>query len=275
MLQVVVHEPGGKRSLTGLCAGYELGDWRANTFADHLIESLPDFCLTYSEYSEMDHGSAVRLLRQAAQLVYKTDKFKNRGEFGELMLHVILKSQVQTLPAVSKIFYKDALNDTVKGFDAVHVVPIYDGLELWLGEVKFYDDVARAIRDVVEELEKHLKADYLRGEFLAITNKLDSAWPHVDKLRLLLDKNTSLDQVFKAFCIPVLLTYDSDVTGKHVSSAGAYLLELEAELREIGKRFAGKTEDIEHRIHLFLVPLKTKERLIKRLDEKLKIWQQI
>ena len=275
MLQIVVHEPGKMRSLTGLCAGYELGVWRADTLADHLIESLPDFCLTYSEYNELDHKSAVRLLRQAARLVYKTDKFKNRGEFGELLLHVILKSYMQTLPAVSKIYYKDAVNDTVKGFDAVHVVPTDAGLELWLGEVKFYGDISDAIRDVAAELEKHLEVDYLRSEFLAITNKLDDTWPHVEKLKLLLDEKTSLDQVFKAFCIPVLLTYDGSVTGKATSSDDPYLPDLEVELRAIAARFSAKTAGVNHRIHLFLIPLKTKQRLVKRLDQKLKAWQNL
>ena len=34
--------------------------------------------------------------------------------------------------AISKVFFKDSPNDTVKGFDAVHVVESLDGLELWL-----------------------------------------------------------------------------------------------------------------------------------------------
>lgn len=275
MLQIVVHDVAGMRPVTGLCAGYEIKQWRANALADYLMESLPDFCLTYSEYHELDHSSAIKLIRQAAQSVYKTDKFKLRGEFGELLLHVILKATMNTIPAVSKIYYKDSANDTVKGFDAVHVVPTNDGLELWLGEVKFYDDHSRAIRDVVAELDEHLKADYLKSEFVAIVNKIDDKWPHADHLKKLLDAKTSLDKVFNAFCIPVLLTYDSETTAAHDAFTDAYKVALTGEFKKISDLFLGRIEKVPHRVHLFLVPLNTKKVLIEALDKKLKAWQGI
>lgn len=273
MLKIIVHDIEGARPITGLCAGYELKEWRARALADHLMESLPDFCLTYSEYKRIDHESAVKLIRQAAKLVYQTKKFEKRGEFGELLLHIVLKSTMRTLPAVSKIYYKDSGNETVKGFDAVHVVADEDGLELWLGEVKFYEDIGAAIRDVANELERHLDSNYLRSEFLAIVNKIDVAWPHAEKLVRLLDEGTSLDEVFKAFCIPVLLTYDGNVTKKHKSISEEYKAELTAEIHDIKKKFDSKVASIPHKIHLFLVPMSTKKVLVAALDEKLKAWQ--
>src|SRR5690606_2740100 len=151
--------------------------------------------------------------------------------------HVVLKTFMGTLPAVSKIYYKDAANDTVKGFDAVHIVPGAEGLELWLGEVKFYEDIGAAVRDVSKELEAHLAADYLRSEFIAIVNKIDEAWPHAEQLKKLLNPKTSLDEVFKAFCIPVLLTYNGEVTGKHDASTDAYKQELAQEFQSIREKF--------------------------------------
>jgi len=275
MLEAIVHDLTPDRPTTGLCAGFENKLWRAKLLADHLMESLPDFCLTYSEYNRINHESAVSLIRRAARTVYSTGKFHKRGEFGELLLHVVLKTFMNTLPAVSKIYYKDSENDTVKGFDAVHIVPTTDGLELWLGEVKFYDDIGAAIRDVSKELEIHLQANYLKSEFLAIVNKIDEKWPHAEQLKKLLDEKTSLDQVFKAFCIPVLLTYDGPVTGKHDQLTDAYKTELAEEFLAIRKKFEEKNAAIPHRIHLFLLPLKTKKELISLLDEKLKAWQKI
>lgn len=275
MLSIVINDLEGKRPLTGLCAGYELKQWRAAAFADHLLESLPEFCLTFSEYTHLNHESAVKLIRHAARRIYETDKFKNRGEFGELLLHVALRQTANTLPAVSKIYYKDSANDTVKGFDAVHVVPTDEGLELWLGEVKFYSNITAAVRDVVNELQAHLHKDYLKGEFLAIINKIDKEWPYADTLIKLLDEKTSLDEVFSSFCIPVLLTYDGDATCKHKESTPDYIEELLIELQEIRKNFVEKSVSIPHKIHLFLVPLSTKDKLISYLDEKLKHWQSI
>lgn len=104
------------------CAGYELGKWREKQLAEYLIEWLPEFCLKYTEIKSLGSNNAVRLLKKAASNVYATKKFKNRGEIGEIILHAIIRHEFNTIPLISKIYYKDAPNDTVKGFDCVHVV---------------------------------------------------------------------------------------------------------------------------------------------------------
>jgi hypothetical protein len=274
-LKVIVHDLNSEPSLTGLCAGYERDSWRARALADQMLESLPDFCLSWSECQSLSHGTAVKLVRAAAQRVYSTDKFRKRGEFGELLLHVILKDFAKTLPAISKIFYKDSDNDTVKGFDAVHVVATDEHLELWLGEVKFYEDINRAIRDVVDELKKHTDSQYLRREFCAIANKIDNNWPHAASLRRLIDEKVSLDEIFDATAIPILLTYDGSVTSKYTKHCEEYSKELLEEFKDIHRRFAEKRLPRDIHLHLFLMPTNTKKILIEELDKKLKAWQTI
>lgn len=276
-LQVIVHDIDSIPGLSGLCAGYELGEWRCEAFADHIMEWLPDFCLNWRELRELGAHNSVALLRKAARRVYTSDKFKKRGEFGEILLHACLRHLFKTVPAISKIYYKDSNNDTVKGFDAVHVVANEEErrLELWIGEVKFYNDIKNAIRDVVEELNEHTQRDYLRDEFLAITNKLDADWPWYEQLSRLLDPKTSLDTIFDAACIPVLLTYDSTTTFQHANLDEAYRATIESEFKAQHQAFAGKDLPKRIRIHLILVPLNTKDLLIKQLDSKLKTWQQI
>jgi hypothetical protein len=217
LLQVVVEDLDLTPALTSLCAGYERGEWRAAQLAEHLFEWLPEFALSYSERQGFQDTTAVRLLKRAAQVVYASDKYQRRGEFGELLLHAVVRQHFGSEPAISKLFYKDSANDTVKGFDAVHVVPVDDGsLELWLGEVKFYEDGRAAVRDVAAELHAHTTTEFLRGEFALILNKIDEAWPFADRLKLLLDPATSLDQVFDRLRVPVLLTYDSETVAGHV-----------------------------------------------------------
>lgn len=261
-------------TLTALCAGYEGGQWRAKALAEHMMEWLPEFALNYEERQSLRHNNSVRMLRAAAKRVYATKKFENRGEFGELLLHIAARQVFNTLPAISKLYYKDSDNDTVKGFDAVHVLATETTLELWLGEVKFYDEIARAIRDVVEELGKHTAPSYLRREAAAIINKIDSNWPHADRLTKLLDPNTSLDEIFDAMCIPILLTYNSDAINAHQSVTdsfhSAFALEVEAHRESLSKRSLPPL-----RIHLFLVPLKDKQELLQHLDEGLRTWQTI
>lgn len=270
---VIAHQDELVPGLTALCAGYELEHWRAKEFARHLMDWLIDFCLSYSELQSFNPLNAARFIRQAASRIYQTKKFENRGEFGELMLHAILRQIYSTVPAVSKIYYKDSANDTVKGFDAVHVVEESDSLELWLGEVKFYDNINRAISDVIAEIDAHMQRDYLRGEFLAIQNKVDDNWPHSNRLKKLLHENTSLDTIFDSVCLPILLTYDSQVLAQHTRYSEKYQTEIQEEVRRHYSRFASKKLPNRVRVHLFLVPLNTKAILLRELDERLRTWQ--
>jgi hypothetical protein len=265
-------------SLCGLCVGYEQKQWRLSQFAEHILDWLPEFALRASERESLQHSNSLKLIRQAARTVYQSAKFQNRGEFGEIFLHAAIRQVYDSIPAISKIYFKTAVNETVKGFDAVHVVGPPKNMELWLGEVKFYKDVKKAIAAVVKELKGHLGAKYLRSEFSLIAGKLDDKLPHYSKLKTLLSPNTSLDDVFKRLCIPVLLTYDSECLAKHSKCSDKYIEEFKAEVEKHHEAFVDalcKTEGIpdEVRIHLFLLPLHTKEKLIAELDKRLKAWQ--
>lgn len=274
-LTVRVHNVDLEPSVSGLCAGYERGEWRVKQLADHVMDWLPEFALTASECETLGHQNATKLMRSAAKRVYDSQKFRNRGEFGEILLHAAIRQVFDSLPAVSKIYYKSANNDTVKGFDAVHVVGPPDDLELWLGEAKFYDDIARAITDVVAELSKHLETNYLRDEFALIVNKIDPKWPHAAVLQKLLQPEVSLDEVFTRVCIPILLTYDSPCIASHSSCDTVYAKAFELEITKHYMNFSGRQLPPEIRIHLFLLPLLEKRALTEVLDGKLKLWQKL
>jgi HamA len=274
-MEIRVHDLTVMPTVTGLCIGYERGQWRAPQFADHLMEWLPEFALTYTEIEGIHSGNMVALMREAAKKVYATKKFKNRGEFGELFLHAAIRQVFGSLPAISKIYYKSARNETVKGFDAVHVISGAEGLELWLGEAKFYDDIGRAIRDVVKELKVHTERDYLRDEFLLIAGKIDQSWPHAESLKTLLSPNTSLDQVFKSVSIPVLLTYDSPCVATHKECSEDYVKEFRKEVMRHYVAFKSKELPKNVTVHLFLLPLELKQGLIAELDRKLRGWQEL
>ena len=272
---VIVHKNDEIPDLHGLCAGFENKSWRLEQLVDYLFNYLPEFSLNQSELSEFSSLNLIPNIRKAASSVYQSDKFRNRGEFGELLLHAIIRETHNTIPAISKIYYKDGPNETVKGFDAVHVVDKGETLELWLGEVKFYQNISSAITDVIKELKEHTEIRYVKNEFITIANKIDRAWEHADKLKDLLSPTTSLDDVFENTCIPVLLTYDSKILQKHEKKTDEYIAEIESEFLKLYEKFCNDLGDFPLTIHLFLLPLKTKKELITKLEEKLKIWQRI
>jgi len=272
---IIIHTDDTFPDLYGVCAGFESRQWRKDQLVNYLFEYLPEFALTYSELGNLTSENMVAKMRQVAASIYQSEKFKNRGEFGELLLHAIIREMYDTIPAISKIYYKDGPNETVKGFDAVHVIVTDKALELWLGEVKFYNNISNAISDVIEELNQHIKTRYVRNEFIAITNKIDTKWPHANILKTLLHPNTSLDDVFSNTCIPVLLTYDSSVLTRYDNKCDEYIQEISEEFQRFHKKFCDKLGEFPLTIHLFLFPLNTKAELINSLESKLKIWQSL
>lgn len=261
-------------SLLGLCAGYEQGAWRANDFARHLIHNVVEFVYPHHEWSKVHSSTAVEMAARAARAVYGSANHGNRGEVGELLLFTVMRGYYGSCPVVSKLYFKSAANDTVKGFDAVHFVEGQDGLELWLGEAKLYTDAGAAIRDVIAELDRHVEADYLRQEFAWISNKMSTASPRYDELARLLDERTSLDEVFKVLHVPVLLTYDSTAIRDHSAIDAAFEAAVTAEIRKHYNAFRQKfTGQI--RVHLILVPLGSKQALLDAFDSKLKAFQAV
>jgi len=272
---IIVHKDDELPDLHGICAGFENHQWRKEQMVDYLFEYLPEFALTYTELCDLNGENVVAKIRQVVASIYQSKKFENRGEFGELLLHAIIRETYRTVPAISKIYYKDGPNETVKGFDAVHVVDLPDSLELWLGEVKFYNDIANAIYHVTTELKQHIERRYIRNEFIAITNKIDNSWPHAEELKALLNPNTSLDDVFSKTCIPVLLTYDSTVLAKYNQKSVDYMADISNEFIKFHKIFCDRLGAFPLTIHLFLLPLNTKAELMQSLETKLRAWQSL
>lgn len=127
--------------------------------------------------------------------------------------------------------------------------------------------------------ERCAERDYLRDEFLLIKNKIDEKWPHFDKLQELLSRNTSLDSIFNAVCIPVLITYNSKIVASYPENKATYIDDFVKEVANYYNSFKEKCELANLpkvlRIHLFVVPLKEKRELVDMLDTRLKACQMI
>ena len=263
---------GDSPEMTTLCAGYERGEWRKSDFVDHLFDYLVEFALKWSQLQNLNSATAYRMIEDAARRVYESENYGRRGEFGELLLHAALRAHFNSEPAVSKLFYKTGDNDIVKGFDCVHVVEpeAHDGLELWLGEAKFYSDITGAMQKAISSLQELTETERLKREFVLIRGLVDDTWPYAEEFRALTD-GKSLDEVFDVLRIPVLLTYNSDAVNDHDRICDEYEVALREEVEGIFERFKGNAslpKDIY--IHLILVPLKSKNDLNEALNERLK-----
>lgn len=268
--------PADAPQVLAMCPDFDERRWRAEELARHICLWLPEWALRYSDRPTT--ATMMKMARRAALKVYTSDAYESRGEFGELMLHAVIRHEFGTDTAVSKIYFKDTANDTVKGFDCVHISRAEDRrLDLWLGEAKFYTRRHEAIDAVADELQKHLAREYLRDEFAFVVDKIDDAHPYADELRELLDEERPLDQIVSRVHVPVFLAYDGKFIDGHEEVSAEFVQAMEEEAIEVREKLLEKidNETLPRSvvIDLIILPVKDKKELTRLLHEELRQWQ--
>lgn len=263
------HLDESKRGHTGVYSDYELGEWNYRKFIAWISEHLLTFALSPEEVRAIDDRNVLEKIERAAAQIYSRGKDStNRGEIGELILHGLIRDIYKTEPMVSKIYYKSAAGDPVKGADCVHAIFKDNDVDsLWLGEAKFYKDSGDGIRDAVSSINSFLDRLAGREEFVVIRNYLGKDDSKGKRLDVLLSQATSLDDIKAKICIPVLITYESDTTKSHTHHSETFVNELKAEIEPLITSFLEKVKSIEEvDIHVFFMPLKDKAALIEMFN---------
>jgi hypothetical protein len=186
-----------------------------------------------------------------------------RGEIGELLLHIICRQQFHTYPSLSKVFYKSATNDVVKGFDLVHT-KYYEPtneIELWLGEAKFYRDGKKAISEAIASVNSHLTHGFLQQEKALVGPLISPSTPGYEKLQWIFDDGTSLDEIVDRMIVPVLITYDSKAVSNYKNKY-IYLSEILSEMA-ILKVEASKAGQMSVELIFIYMPIGDKNALAK------------
>ena len=262
---------------------------------EEIIEVIPEYVFAEYENPNIPQTQAIRKLREAANSIYKIRQFdlmrrvsmdndseaevelrklpyRNRGEFGELLLHFLLRDFKNTIPLVSKAYFKDSSGVPAHGFDAVHIST--EDEILWLGESKLYTNAKQGMDALIEDLNNHLQTDYLNDQFVVIKKNLsnNSIPQRAHWLETLSSAGTLKDKL-KMVNIPMLCIYENDIYSKF---ADTEMLEAEnyheMNVRELKAYFDSKnTNPLKNRcnIILMLLPIKNKYDLVKRLHERL------
>lgn len=197
--------------------------------ASCIINTIPEYVFAQYENPEIPQTDAVEKLREAAHSIYKIKDFdimrkwylehdedakskiekmsaNRRGEFGELLLHLLLREFKGTIPLVSKVYFKDTTGVPAHGFDAVHISP--DQKNMWLGESKFYVDGKAGIKDLVEDLSNHFNRNFLDEQFLIIKKNLENnSIPQRDEWIRTLNNCSKLREKINMINIPMISAY--------------------------------------------------------------------
>jgi hypothetical protein len=271
---LVLEEKVSDKTLKGYHVGFDQNKFRLTPLVDVIRSVIPEFAFGYHEGKNIPLTDIVEKLKEAAQTVYLTDKYKKRGEFGELILHLLLRDFCNTIPLVSKIYFKDANNSIVHGFDGVQITANGKKKKLWLGESKLYKDGKAGVKELAEDIKKHVNANYLRREFALISRKLPKDIPEINYWRKLMDKHQTLDKIYSSVVIPLVCTYSSSLFETHFKETKKYISDFILECNTLHECFLEKV-DTSVEFYLMLLPVPDKNILNEKLDERLKRMQKL
>jgi hypothetical protein len=269
----VIDEVISDSTLKAYHVGFESKQFRLKPLVEIICRVIPEFSFGYHEGVSVPHIEMFEKFQEAAQIIYQTDKFKKRGEFGELILHLLLRDFHNTIPLVSKIHFKDSIDMAVHGFDAVQITDDGKTKKLWLGESKLYKVGKDGIDELIEDLKKHVNGDFLRREFQLLYKKLPNQIKDIEYWRDLMDKHTTLEKIFDTLVIPMVCTYTSDLYKTHNEASKAFFSDFDNECRGLHAHFEAKKIKTNIEIILLLLPVSDKDELNKALHNKLKAFQ--
>jgi hypothetical protein len=215
---------------------YEDGIYRQKELVRIIRDSVIHFALTRGEikrYKEQDDFGEMQ--RKAWDRISKAKK-NQKGDFGELLLFIILCVFFPTQKFVTKVRLRSSTKDQIKGFDCAHFTYENDEVILWLGEAKFHNTYSNAINGALSSIKEHCTVDYLKDEIsiLASNIEFNEEFPHYEEINDILNGGTSLDKI--KIRIPVLITYDTTIFKKHSSNSEPnFIKDME---EEFNKKFA-------------------------------------
>ena len=273
--ELVLEEKISDSSLRAYHVGFDQSQFRLDPLVDVIRRVIPEFSLGYHDGRSIPLTMMVEKLKEAAETVFLTDKYKLRGEFGELILHLLLRDFCNSIPLISKLYFKDAHNVPVHGFDGVQITIEGDEKKLWLGESKLYKDPKAGVKELAKDVKKHVQADYLRKEFALISRKLPESTPEIEYWRNLMDKHQTLDKIYSSVVIPLVCTYSSALFKKHSSDSNAYFKDFSEECQKLKSHFDSHCISTNVELILLLLPVPDKDELNTSLDKRLKSMQAI
>ena len=270
-------------------------NWRIDDLIEAIISVVPEYVFADYIGESVPITKMVERLREAAKSIYKikdhelmyrayalcdeqakqeveNGSFKRRGEFGELLLHLLLREFKGTIPLVSKVYFKDSAGVPAHGFDAVHISP-NEGI-LWLGESKLYTDAKGGIKALLSDLEEHIKREYLDEQFVIIKKNLENnSIPQRDYWIGQLSSCVKLSERLKMINIPLLCVYPDEIYSRFFDVEDSQAFDV-----HVNDVYGLKKYFEEHNMHalksqlniiLMLFSIKDKDEFLTKLHQKL------
>ena len=260
---------------------------KSSELLDILMDSLLEFVFGI-KYKNIQIPREHKKFFNACEKLYKDPKARNtkkEGDLGEIILHTLLRKYVGTIPFAGRFYFAVDKNTSPKSFDIVHVLPDESKNILVLGESKMYADAKGGIDALADDIKKHFNADYVRKQFVKISEAVSSdnlidqetivkpMIRTIEDWEYMLRKEKTLENVIDALYVPLLCTYNYDKYNEYTSLCEQFIKEYEIHIGELYNYFDNKNiiRPACLNILLMLFPVPSKDILIeeyyKRISE--------
>jgi len=302
----IIAEKIAETELTTYLVGFDVDDngnniYRLKSLIQLLLKAIPEFAMGYfGNTGNTPNTEMMDAVIDSAKAIYRIDAFQKvrdlygdgdeiddevadrylrKGEFGELILHVLLRDFKNTVPLISKIYFRDSYGTAVHGFDAIHIQP--DTKTLWLGESKIYKDGKAGIKALIQDIQEHIQSEYMESEFAIVSRKVKLFEDIPDRKYWLdlMDTATALKEQLNDIVIPLLCTYESENFSRYNDEGLKEFIDAyENEVRHLKKYFDDNNNHplkSKLKIVLILFPVQSKKELVSGLHRNLSRLQSV
>jgi hypothetical protein len=256
-----------RRALSSYDARYENEKWRSLQLADYLVDWVPEIALKASDLVAVQHLKMREKTRSALRAIRQQAHVTTEQLLAETLLHAIVRQVLGSEPIACKLFVQSSTG--MRSFGNAHIIHTSNGDELWVGRASLatatsYDDVLSAI---VKELEHVLDAEFLKEERETILTLREPQHLLPTTLEAALSRNSPIDDLCDAICIPVLIGYDSAVlqSGYAYDYRARLIAEVARAYDTLKPRLPEALQLV--KVHIFFVPLECVKTLCGQFNE--------
>lgn len=257
----------GALSKEGYHLDYEDGKYRQTELAKIIRGVIEEYALTRDEIEKFSSlGDWDEMRRHAWKRISTAHKNK-KGDYGEVLLYILLNYFYKIEKFTTKVRLKSALGDQVKGFDCAHFEKDGDGLTFWVGEAKLRKSFSSAITSVFKSIETLTNIDKMKDEFIILTTEIEINDEELkDKIITELSGGKSIDKI--SIKIPVLVSYEFSKLGNYNDTCEYFKAELEkhfiSKFDKIDKML--KENNLKFEFLFFLLPLENMDKFKSLLE---------
>ena len=274
--------------LLSVINGFEEEKWRKNEFHKFVMNNIAQTGLSAEDRDNLYSESPYTTITESIKNLRLVDKDNGKGsEIAEIVLYGIMRYHYNALPVVPKIFYKQNPKDNAKGADSVHIVLDEKGdFTLWLGEAKFYNDIAdERLYEPINSIFETISTDKIKKENSIITSIKDLEYVIADPIvrknvQTVLRRDTPIDEIRKRLHVPILLLHECEKTNSATELTDEYLDEIKNYHLNRAIRFFTSQNNRQSKekiygyekiqFHLILFPVPQKDEIVNWFVERAK-----